>query len=246
MKVVCIIPARLASQRFPKKVLVRLGGKPLLQWVWEAALATKRFDVVAFAIDAPATARVINSFGGKYYFTSPNCLSGTDRLIELCSKDTLCGDIWVNWQGDEPFICPDMIETLLQSAHLDGSIWSLKKKIEAKETIQDPNVVKVVTSDQGRALYFSRAPIPYDRERENRTIYYKHIGIYAFTNQSLKEMSTLPHSRLEEIEKLEPLRFLEHGFKMQLHETLHETIGIDVPEDLNRALERIALESAAR
>ena len=246
MKIVCIIPARLASRRFPQKVLSRLGDKPLLQWVWEAALSVKQFDVVAFAIDAVETARLIDSFGGRYYLTSPTLPSGTDRLIELRRTQALSGDIWVNWQGDEPFIYAEMIDTLLQKIEPDVSIWSLKKRIEKKEEVDNPNIVKVVTNSVGRALYFSRAPIPYNRELSQEIPYYKHIGMYAFTDQALHTLSALPPSPLEKIEKLEPLRFLEHGLNIHLHETIHETIGIDVPEDLERASSHHFLRSGVK
>ncbi|MDJ0651922.1 MAG: 3-deoxy-manno-octulosonate cytidylyltransferase [Simkaniaceae bacterium] len=240
MKTICIIPARIASSRFPKKVLAMLGEKPLLQWVWEAAIAIEMFDEVAFAIDDCETARLIQSFGGKHHMTSPGCLSGTDRLIELQEKRVMSGDIWVNWQGDEPFIRKEMIENLFQSVDQDFDIWSLKKEIENAAEIEDPNTVKVVTDCEHRALYFSRAPIPYDRDGLEDVTYYKHIGIYAYTNSALKKISTSAPSRLERSEGLEQLRFLENGLGIQVHETSHETLGIDAPEDLARALDRIS------
>ncbi len=240
MKIICIIPARLASSRFPKKVLAMLGEKPMLQWVWEAATSAKIFDEVAFAIDDHETARLIDSFEGKYHITSPECLSGTDRLLELQEKGVMSGDIWVNWQGDEPFIHKEMIENLLQSIEESYDIWSLRKEIENKEEIEDPNVVKVITDHKDRALYFSRSPIPYDRDGLEDITYYKHIGIYAYTNDALKEISTFTPSRLELAEALEQLRFLENGLTIQVHETVHETLGIDVPEDLARAMNRIS------
>lgn len=240
MKTVCVIPARLASSRFPKKVLAMLGEKPMLQWIWEAATSAEMFDDIAFAIDDHETARLIDSFEGKYHMTSSDCLSGTDRLIELHEKGVMTGDVWVNWQGDEPFIHREMIENLLQSIDQDYDIWSLRKEIENEEEVEDPNVVKVVTDYEDRALYFSRAPIPYDRDALEDIIYYKHIGIYAYKTEALKEISTLSPSALELAEGLEQLRFLENGLSIQVHETAHETLGIDVPEDLARAMERIA------
>ncbi len=240
MKTICIIPARLASSRFPKKVLAMLDEKPMLQWVWEAASSVDIFDEVAFAIDDHETARLIDSFEGKYHMTSPECLSGTDRLLELQAKKVMSGDIWVNWQGDEPFIHKEMIENLLQSVEKSYDIWSLRKEIENEEEIEDPNVVKVVTDIEDRALYFSRSPIPYDRDELEDITYYKHIGIYAYTNDALKEISTLTPSSLERAEGLEQLRFLENGLGIQVHETTHESLGIDVPEDLARAMDRIS------
>lgn len=240
MKIVCVIPARLASSRFPKKVLAMLGEKPMLQWVWEAASSVDLFDDVAFAIDDSETARLIDSFEGKHFMTSPDCPSGTDRLIELQTEGKMQGDIWVNWQGDEPFIHQEMIENLLQSTDETYDIWSLRKEIEREEDIEDPNVVKVVTDSQDRALYFSRSPIPYDRDGLEDVTYYKHVGIYAYTTHALKQISTLSPSLLEQSEGLEQLRFLENGMNIQVHETSHETLGIDIPEDLARAMDRIS------
>lgn len=242
MKIVCIIPARLESSRFPRKVLSMLGSQPLLQWVWDAAVACEVFDEVAFAIDSHETARLIESFEGKYFMTSPECLSGTDRLIELLETKQLMGDIWVNWQGDEPFIQREMIGDLLQSVEKKkADIWSLKKKIENEEDIENPNVVKVVTNSACQALYFSRSPIPYYREIFDfeEAIYYKHIGVYAFTEKALKKIQRLSPSSLELAEQLEQLRFLENGLKIEIHETPHETLGIDHPEDLAAALDWI-------
>ena len=240
MKIVCVIPARLASSRFPKKVLAMLGEKPMLQWVWEAASGVDLFDDVAFAIDDSETARLIDSFEGKHFMTSPDCPSGTDRLIELQSEGKMQGDIWVNWQGDEPFIHLEMIENLLQTTDEAYDIWSLRKEIEREEDIEDPNVVKVVTDPQDRALYFSRSPIPYDRDGLEDVTYYKHVGIYAYTADALKQISTLSPSLLERAEGLEQLRFLENGMNIQVHETAHDSLGIDIPEDLARAMDRIS------
>ncbi|MCP5506625.1 MAG: 3-deoxy-manno-octulosonate cytidylyltransferase [Chlamydiales bacterium] len=240
MKTVCVIPARIDSSRFPRKVLAMLGEKPMLQWIWEAATSSEMFDDIAFAIDDHETARLIDSFEGRYHMTSPDCLSGTDRLIELQEQGVMEGDIWVNWQGDEPFIHREMIENLLQTIDQNYDLWSLRKEIENEQDVEDPNVVKVVTDCQDRALYFSRSPIPYDRDALEDITYYKHIGIYAYKNEALREISTLSPSALERAEGLEQLRFLENGLSIQVHETAHETLGIDVPEDLARAMERIA------
>ena len=244
MKIVCVIPARLASSRFPKKVLAILGEKPMLQWVWEAASSVPHFDDVAFAIDHLETGRLIDSFEGKYFMTSPDCPSGTDRLIELQEEGKMAGDIWVNWQGDEPFIHQGMIEDLLQTTDQPFDIWSLKKKIEVEEEIEDPNIVKVVTDPIDRALYFSRSSIPYDRDGLEDVTYFKHIGVYAYTAEALKKISTLTPSILEKAEGLEQLRFLENGMTIQVHETSYETVGIDVPEDLARAMDRISTHLA--
>lgn len=235
-KVVCVIPARLKSVRFPKKILAELKGKPLVQWVWEAAKRIPFFDETTFAIDAQETADVIKKFNGKYVFTSENCTSGTDRLAELL--DIVEGDIYVNWQGDEPFIHQHMIDDLLQSAAVDGSdVWTLKKRIYDKELIESPHVCKVVTDHQGYALYFSRALIPFYRDpiSEESKAYFKHIGIYAFSKEGLIKISKLKQCAIEEAEKLEQLRFLYNGLKIKVHETQYEVIGIDLPEHLAKA-----------
>lgn len=239
MKVVCVIPARLNSKRFPRKVLSRLGSKPLLEWVWEAATACPIFDQVVFAVDHEETARLVQSFQAEYFLTSETCPSGTDRLIELMDSGLLEGDIWVNWQGDEPFINREMIDDLLQSVSEDSSdVWTLKKKLTADEEIQSPHVVKVVTDLKGQALYFSRSPIPY--ARIEAPTYYKHIGLYAYKTESLKRIQKMVPTPLEKAESLEQLRFMEGGLKIKVHETVHDTQGIDVPEDLLLALRLIS------
>jgi len=240
MKIVCVIPARIGSSRFPKKVLSMLGEKPMLQWVWEAASSVDVFDDIAFAIDDVETARLIDSFEGKHFMTCEGCLSGTDRLIELQKTQKMQGDIWVNWQGDEPFIHEEMIGDLLQSTDQDCDIWTLKKEIKKELDIEDPNVVKVVTDFHNKALYFSRSPIPYDRDGLDDVTCYKHIGIYAYTGKALEKISNLKESSLERSEGLEQLRFLENGMKIEVHETSFETQGIDVPEDLAKAMDRIS------
>jgi len=238
MKIVCVIPARLASSRFPRKVLATLGDKPLLQWVWEAANDTKAFDEIAFAIDHPETARLIEQFGGKYFMTSPNHPSGTDRLVELQKTGQLAGDIWVNWQADEPFINREMIDDLLQTAPKQAyDLYTLKKALDGQ--VDDPHTVKVVSDLNGRALYFSRAPIPYCRSDGP---VYKHIGIYAFTDAALTKVGAFAPTPLEKAEHLEQLRFLENGLTIQVHETQRDTLGIDTPQDLAEA----ALFLAAR
>jgi len=237
-----MIPARLLSSRFPKKILATLGGKPLLQWVWESAIATQSFDEVVIAVDAEETADLVRSFGGRCIMTSPLCLSGTDRLVELVQTSKIDGDIFVNWQGDEPFIHREMIDDLLQSVHEEGAdVWTLKKKIECVEQVTSIQYAKVVTDAEGYALFFSRSPIPCYRDALDveKTIYYKHVGIYAFTKGAILRMATLAPCALELAEQLEQLRFLYHALKIKVHETCHEVQGIDLPEHLSMAEELI-------
>ncbi len=226
-KIVCVIPARLASTRFSEKMLSILGTKPLLQWVWEAANRCVQFDDVLFATDDQKICNLIETFHGKYVMTSTKCQSGTERLVEVMQRGVLNGDIWVNWQGDEPFISQEMITDLLQSIEQDGEIWTLKKKITDPGEIGNPNTVKVVVNAQDEALYFSRAHIPYQGSE-----CYKHIGLYAYSKQALKTIANLPPSSLERTENLEQLRFLEGGMKIQVYKTDIETVGIDLLEDL--------------
>ncbi len=237
-KVVCVIPARLQSTRFPRKMLALLRGKPLLQWVWEAAGRIACFDEIVFAIDSSETAQVIDQFGGRHFMTSVSCACGTERLLELQQKNLVNGDIWVNWQGDEPFVNEAMIHDLLQTCLEEPSdVWSLCKKIEQAEEIHTPHVVKVVRDSKGFALYLSRSLIPHYRDPrpEDQKIYYKHVGLYAFSDASLRTIATLAPCDLEEAEQLEHLRFLYHGLRMRLHETSHDVFGIDLPEHLAKA-----------
>jgi len=236
-KIVCIIPARLESTRFPRKILKNLAGKPILQWSWEAASRVGKFDSVVFAIDAQETAELIESFGGSYIMTSKDCASGTDRLVELSRQGKIEADIWVNWQADEPFISGDMIGRLLSTCdERDADVWTLKKRIKSEKDVMSPNIVKLVCDVNDYALYFSRSAIPFYRDEQER-VFYKHIGLYAYTSEALKKISLLRESDLEIAERLEHLRFLQYGLKIKVHETNEEVVGIDTREDLLRAEE---------
>ncbi|MFA6263281.1 MAG: 3-deoxy-manno-octulosonate cytidylyltransferase [Candidatus Babeliales bacterium] len=246
-KIICIIPARLDSVRFPRKVIAPLKGRPLLAWVWDAVTRCTLFDEVFFAIDSHESAAVIEDFGGRYVMTSPTCKSGTDRLVELCVSGKLTADIWVNWQGDEPFVNESMVATLLQtSTQDDQDMWTLKKLITDPNDIHSSKIAKVVCDSRGQAIYFSRAPIPFFRDEHDpiklvaKETYYKHVGLYAYTASALNKIAVMGKSILEDAEKLEQLRFLEHGLRIQVHETTHDVFGIDTPEDLLRAERRIA------
>ena len=237
-KIACIIPARLNWTRFPKKVLSILGGKPLLQWVWERAVAVKAFDYVAFAVDSPVVAKWVSAFGATYYMTSLECASCTDRLIEVMSQGSLDADIWVNWQGDEPFISEEMITTLLSSCNTQESdVWTLKKKITSFEEVCTPHIAKVVCDQHGFALFFSRSMIPFYRDAlpGSNGVFYKHIGLYAFTKEALKKIALLPPCAIESAEQLEQLRFLYYNLRIKVHETDQDVFGIDLPEHLAKA-----------
>ncbi len=237
-KVACIIPARLKSTRFPKKMLCMLKDKPLLQWVWESARSVSLFDEVAFAVDADETAQLVRSFGGKCFMTSENCPSGSDRLAELLEKNAVDADIWVNWQGDEPFICEQMIFDLLQSCGKEESdLWTLQKKITNPEEATNPHIGKIVCDARGFALYFSRSQIPFYRDVSDfsQKMFYKHVGLYAYTREALRKISTLQPCAIELAEQLEQLRFLYNNLRIRVHETEYEVFGIDLPEHLARA-----------
>ncbi len=241
-RIVCVIPARLASFRFPEKMLATLAGKPLLFWVWNAATKVSLFDDVLFAVDDQRLIDCIESFGGKAVLTAVTCQSGTERLVELITNKKIDADIVVNWQGDEPFIQPSMIQELLQSIDNPAqSVWTLKKRITDKADITSHTCAKVITNQQGQALYFSRSPIPCVRDNSNleelvlQSIYYKHVGLYAFTKESLQKMATLGKCKLEDLEKLEMLKLLDYGISITVHETQYEVFGIDTPADLAKA-----------
>lgn len=234
MKISCIIPARLGSKRFPKKILAKLNGKPLLQWVWEAANQIPYFDSVYIAVDSAETEAVVKSFGGLSIMTSLNCRNGTMRLCEAVSKKQIAADIFVNWQADEPFLDKKMIEDLLNNIDTDeADIWTLKKKITSKKKILSPHCVKVVCDKLNYALYFSRNPIPFSTNP--RTLYYQHIGLYAYSSFIVSRLPTLKISALTEAEQLEQLDFLYHRIKIRVHPTQFESLGIDTPEQLEEA-----------
>lgn len=238
MKIACVIPARLLSSRFPKKIIAPLHGKPLIQWVWEAASKVPLFDSVTLAIDSEETEKIVRDFGANYRMTSPECPNGTMRLCSIMNDTD--GDIFVCWQGDEPFLHEEMIRELLQSAGQDeADIWTLKKKIDDISTAASPHVCKVVTDHKGYALYFSRSLIPFHRDTPP-TYFEKHIGIYAYSRAALEKISTLPMSPLCEKEQLEMLNFMYHGLKIRVHETVHEGFGIDIPEHLEQAHHKVS------
>lgn len=238
LKVICIIPARLNSTRFPKKILTLLQGKPLIQWVWEKACSIPYFSQVVIALDAQETKEVVQSFGANYVMTSLECPSGTDRLIEVMQKYGIQADIWVNWQADEPFINQQMIEDLLRN---QGDIWTLKKKIVKSLDILSPHVTKVVCNHEGYALYFSRSAIPYYRDQDVSQLYYQHIGLYAFSQSALEKIAQLNPCILEQAEKLEQLRFLSYNLRIRVNETTESCLGIDLPEHILEAEKHLGL-----
>ncbi|MEK6537888.1 MAG: 3-deoxy-manno-octulosonate cytidylyltransferase [Nitrospirota bacterium] len=242
-KAAIIIPARYSSTRFPGKVLVSIGSKPLIQWIYEAAILSKHADNVIVATDEQKIYDTVKGFGGNVVMTSSNLRTGSDRCAEVSQK--LSNKIIVNLQADEILQGPEMIDELIQMMEEDTSInmGSLKKEITTPEELADRNVVKVVTDNSGFALYFSRSPIPYIRDMADHSkfqaefpgnTYYKHVGIYAYRRDFILQFGTLPTAGLEELEKLEQLRVLESGYKIKMRETFHNSHRIDTPEDLKK------------
>jgi 3-deoxy-manno-octulosonate cytidylyltransferase (CMP-KDO synthetase) len=237
MKIICVIPARLQSSRFPKKVLCDLLGKPLLVWVYEAANRVKAFDKVVFAIDSLETAKLLDAYNLPYHMTPDSLSSGTDRLAYICKNNLEKADLWVNWQADEPLISEKMILDLLKGAEeLQADVYSLKKPLESQEEIFSPHICKLVTDKSGCALYFSRSPIPADRDGDyNYKNFYKHVGLYAYPEGTLKALNSLEPCPYEDFEKLEQLRFLYNGLKVYLRETSEVAFGIDLKEHVEEA-----------
>jgi 3-deoxy-manno-octulosonate cytidylyltransferase (CMP-KDO synthetase) len=237
MKIIAVIPARYASTRFPAKLMQDLGGKTVILRTYEAAVNTNLFDDVFVVTDSDLIFDEIISHGGRAIKSSKEHESGSDRIAEAVVN--LDVEIVVNVQGDEPFIDSEPLKKLIEIFRKDATgqvdLASLMREIKEEEAINNPNNVKVVTDQNGFALYFSRSVIPYPREKEVGVRYMQHIGIYAFRKQALLDFYSLPMKSLEASEKLEQLRYLEFGKRIKMVETTHVGIGIDTPEDLEKA-----------
>jgi len=238
-KILGVIPSRYASTRFPGKPLVKIGDKSMVQRVYEQASQCAALRKVVVATDDQRIYDHVLSFGGHVCMTSEDHQSGTDRCFEVMGKEKEFFDYVINIQGDEPFISPIQIEQL--AALLDGKaeLATQIRKIADSEAIFNPNVVKAITDIHGKAIYFSRHPIPYIRgKQENEWIkhqtFYQHIGIYAYRTDVLGKITQLPISNLEKSESLEQLRWIENGFSIQTTLTDFVNIGIDTPEDLEK------------
>ncbi len=239
-RIVGVIPARLASTRLPRKVLLPIAGQPLLAWVYKAAQACTVLDEIIVATDSREVEALCESHGWHCLMTSPELPSGTDRLYAV--SQTIDADIYVNIQGDEPLLRPEHIEDLLRPfANPQVDVSTLKVHCKP-EHIHNSNVVKVVTDRDGRALYFSRAPIPFDRQGEGLAQYWKHLGLYAYCRAALERFASLAPGDLEQTERLEQLRLLENGLALYVAETQHDTIGVDTEDDL-RKVEQILLQA---
>ena len=246
MRTYGILPARLHSSRLPRKLLLAETGKHLIQYTWEAACRARSLDEVIVATDSPEIADVVTQFGGRAELTDEHP-SGTDRIAEVTRRCCPDADLLVNVQGDEPEIDPANIDTLVSTLvdHPAAEMATLATPITCRQQLADPSCTKVVTAADGRALYFSRQPIPHCRDCDPEELlqggdspWRLHLGIYAYRRDFLLRLSELPPSRLEQFEKLEQLRALEVGATIQVALVEHSSVGIDTPEDYARFVER--------
>ena len=246
MKFIGIIPARYASTRFPGKPLALLGGKPVIQHVYEKVAAV--LEAAYVATDDERIYDVVKSFGGQVVMTRTDHKSGTDRIEEAIEKIGGEWDVVVNVQGDEPFVAKNQLDTICHCFDDPTTqIATLGKPFESMEAVQNPNSPKIVVDNMGFAMYFSRSVIPYVRGKEMSSWlthypFLKHLGIYAYRKDVLRQVTQLPQSSLEIAESLEQLRWLQNGFKIKVGTTDVETVGIDTPQDLERAEEFLKVQ----
>lgn len=235
-KVVVVIPARFASTRLPGKPLVSLAGKPMVQRVYERAKQAQTVHRVIVATDDPRIMDVVAGFGGEARMTRADHRTGTERIAEVAAQ--VEGDVFVNVQGDEPLIEPSSIDTAVGALLEEpaAQIATVATPIRHAGDIMDPNVVKTVLDFEDNALYFSRAPVPWVRDTQQKVHvkYWKHLGLYVFQRDALLEYPTLPLGELERVEQLEQLRWLENGWKIRVAEVTHDAVSVDVPEDVER------------
>jgi 3-deoxy-manno-octulosonate cytidylyltransferase (CMP-KDO synthetase) len=232
---IAVIPARLGSTRLARKVLRDIAGKPMVQRVYEAAKKCPLLQDVIIATDADEVVRLAQQNGWNVQMTSSAHRSGTDRVNEVAQR--VPADIYVNIQGDLPLLRPEQVEALLKPMQKPEVVVSTVKTPCKPDEIANPNAVKVVTDKNGRALYFSRSSIPYDRDRAGNIQYFKHLGLYAYRKAALQIFCSLPESRLEAAERLEQLRLLENGIDIYVEETPFGSVEVDTEEDLKRVEE---------
>jgi 3-deoxy-manno-octulosonate cytidylyltransferase (CMP-KDO synthetase) len=231
-RILGVIPARLASTRLARKVLREIAGEPLLAWVYRAALGCPQFDEVLIATDSTEVEILCHQHNWPCLMTSPDLPSGTDRLFAV--SRAVDADIYVNIQGDEPLLQPEHITAILAPFALPHvEVTTLKVPCRPQD-IANPNAVKVVTAIDGRALYFSRSTIPYDRDATGQAQVWKHLGLYAYRKAALERFASLPIGGLEQTERLEQLRLLENGLALYVAEAPCDTVGVDTEEDLQR------------
>lgn len=232
---IAVIPARLGSTRLARKVLRDIAGKPMVQRVYEAAKKCPLLQDVIIATDADEVMRLAEANGWRAQMTSSSHRSGTDRVNEVAQR--VPADIYVNIQGDLPMLRPEQVEALLKPMQRPEVMVSTVKTPCKPEETGNPNAVKVVTDKSGRALYFSRSTIPYDRDRAGNIQYFKHLGLYAYRKAALQRFCSLPESKLEATERLEQLRLLENGIDIYVEETPFGSVEVDTEEDLRKVEE---------
>jgi 3-deoxy-manno-octulosonate cytidylyltransferase (CMP-KDO synthetase) len=233
MQAIAIIPARLASTRLPRKMLREIAGKPLIGVVYEAVRSSPLLSNVIVATDSDEIMDACRKHGWNTQMTSSTHRSGTERVHEVSGREP--ADVYINVQGDEPMVRAEHVASLLQvMQNPQAQVGTLMTSASADD-VPNPNAVKVVVDLQGRALYFSRATIPFDRDRTHPR-YYKHLGLYAYHKDALDRFVTLPESSLEKSERLEQLRFLENGIPIYVGETPYDSVGVDTEEDLQRVI----------
>ncbi|MGJ8760945.1 3-deoxy-manno-octulosonate cytidylyltransferase [Polaribacter sp. R2A056_3_33] len=243
MKIIAMIPARYSASRFPGKLMKDLGGKPVILRTYEAALHTNLFDDVFIVTDSDIIFETIEKAGGKAIMSTKEHECGSDRIAE--AVENIEADIVINVQGDEPFIDEVSLSKLIDVFKKDDKkeidLASLKVQITNKEDIENPNNVKVITDVDNLAIYFSRSVIPFHRDKDIAVKYYKHKGVYAFRKQALIDFYNTPMTPLEAAEKIEAIRYQEIGKKIKMVETDVEAVGIDTPEDLEKAIQFLKL-----
>ena len=244
MKAVIVIPARFGATRFPGKSLARIQGRPMIQWVWEAASRSRLTAQVVIATDDERIAEVAAKFGADVVMTKKSHGSGTDRIAEVAAK--VPAQLYVNVQGDEPLLSRDAVDALIRMMMENPRtpIGTLAHRIEKKDEWLSPEVVKVTCNRHDQALYFSRSPLPFQRKFDPRARLLRHVGIYAFRARALATFVSLAPSALELAEGLEQLRALENGIAIQVLETKYRCLGVDTPADLQRV--EAALRAASR
>ncbi|MBE7652996.1 3-deoxy-manno-octulosonate cytidylyltransferase [Tenacibaculum finnmarkense] len=244
MKIIAMIPARYSASRFPGKLMKNLGGKPVIVRTYQAAITANLFDEVYVVTDSEIIFKTIEQAGGKAIMSIKEHECGSDRIAE--AVESLEADIVVNVQGDEPFIDTVSLSKLIKSFEEDKNntidLASLKVAMTSLEDIENPNNVKVITDVNNFAIYFSRSVIPFHRDKELNVTYYKHKGVYAFRKQALLDFYNTPMTPIEAAEKIECIRYLEVGKKIKMIETSVESIGIDTPEDLEKAIKQLENE----
>ena len=245
MRVVVIIPSRYGSSRFNGKPLAQICGKPMIQWVYQRALEATCVESVHVATDDPRIRDAVNGFGGNVVMTAADCRSGTDRVAEAAERlDLGTQDVVINIQGDQPLVDPRSFDALVQPFVDDPTVKmsTLAFAIQEEREITDPKDVKVTFDNRGDALYFSRATIPRGRDRLSGYDVYKHLGVYAYTREFLECFRSLPPGRLEEIEKLEQLRAMEHGYPIRIVVTAYDSPEVDLPVDIKRIEHKMAIQ----